>query len=88
MGTRKTNEGEPLMTCREKEMASKPGRPKGPGMSLAGARLLARRCPACRWRESGLRLLCGTREGARPILRLCRVGVREGACQAAGTARH
>jgi hypothetical protein len=32
-------------------------------MSLAGARLLARRCPACRRREPGLRLLHGTWEG-------------------------
>src|SRR5258707_15655573 len=29
-------------------------------MSLADTRLLARRCPACRWREPGLRLACGT----------------------------
>jgi len=33
------------------------------GMSLAGARVLARWCPACRRRESGLRLLHGTWEG-------------------------
>jgi hypothetical protein len=33
-------------------------------MSLAGAHVLARRCPAWRWREPGLRLLCGTWEGA------------------------
>jgi hypothetical protein len=32
-------------------------------MSLAGTRLLARRCPACRWREPGLPLLHGTWEG-------------------------
>jgi hypothetical protein len=32
-------------------------------MSPAGARLLARWCPAWRWRESGLRLLHGTWEG-------------------------
>jgi len=32
-------------------------------MSLAGARLLAGRCPVWRWRESGLRLSCGTWEG-------------------------
>ena len=30
------------------------------GMSLAGARSLARRCPAWRRREPGLLLLCGT----------------------------
>jgi len=29
-------------------------------MSLADTRLLARRCSACRWREPGLRLACGT----------------------------
>ena len=34
-----------------------------PGRSLAGAVLLARRCPAYRWRESGLRLSWGTWEG-------------------------
>jgi hypothetical protein len=28
------------------QMTSEPGRSNGPGMSLAGARLLARRCPA------------------------------------------
>src|SRR5258708_35804211 len=35
-----------------------------PGMSLADTRLLARRCPAQRWREPDLRLSCGTWEGA------------------------
>ena len=35
-----------------------------PGMSLAGARLLARWCPAWRRREPGLRLPRGTWEGA------------------------
>jgi hypothetical protein len=34
-------------------------------MSLAGARLLARWCPAWRRREPGLRLLHGTWEGGR-----------------------
>jgi len=33
-------------------------------MSLAEIRLLARRCPACRRREPGLRLPHGTGEGA------------------------
>jgi hypothetical protein len=32
-------------------------------MSLAGARLLARWCPAWRWREPSLRLSYGTWEG-------------------------
>jgi len=36
-----------------------------PGKSLAGDRLLARRCPACRRREPELLLLRGTWEGAR-----------------------
>ena len=39
------------------------GQDRTPGMSLAGARVLARWCPACRRREPGLRLLHGTREG-------------------------
>jgi hypothetical protein len=46
----------------------KPGCHFGSGMSLAGARLLARRCPAWRRREPGLRLLHGTWEGVAPIL--------------------
>src|SRR5438034_7987806 len=46
-------------------MASEPERLNGSGMSLAGARVLARRCPAWRRREPGLRLLRGTWEGER-----------------------
>ena len=49
-----------------------------PGMSLAGARVLARRCPAWRRREPGLRLLHGTWEGEP---RHCRRGWREGAAE-------
>jgi len=41
-------------------------------MSLADTRLLARRCPACRWREPGLRLACGT--WGRRVLILLRRG--------------
>ena len=41
-------------------MTSKPGFHFGPGKSLAGARLLARRCPAWRPREPGLLLSRGT----------------------------
>jgi hypothetical protein len=41
-------------------MASKPRDGSALGMSLAGARLLARWCPALRRREPGLRLLHGT----------------------------
>ena len=65
VGTGKASVSEPLLTCRNKKMTSKPGRLNGAGMSLAGARLLARRCPAWRRRESGLRLLHGTWEGGR-----------------------
>ncbi|ATL81764.1 hypothetical protein SMALA_1530 [Streptomyces malaysiensis subsp. malaysiensis] len=43
--------------------ASKPGCDQNSGMSLAGARLLARWCPACRRRESNLLLSHGTGEG-------------------------
>jgi hypothetical protein len=42
------------------QMTSKPGWGVNPGISLAGARLLARRCPVWRWRESSLPLSCGT----------------------------
>ena len=54
-------------------------------MSLAGARFLARRCPACRRREPGLRLLRGTWEGTP---RHCSSdGWREGGCRAAETVK-
>jgi len=45
------------------QMTSKLGRHLGSGMSLAGIRLLAKRCPAWRRREPGLRLSHGTWEG-------------------------
>jgi hypothetical protein len=81
VGTGKASVSEPLMTCRNKQMTSKPGRLNSPGMSLAGARLLARRCPAWRRRESGLRLLHGTWEGGCrhrcPGAGECRGGERE-----------
>jgi len=35
--------------------------------------LLARRCPACRWREPGLRLACGS-TGRRALILLLRGG--------------
>ena len=65
VGTGKASMSESLMTCRNEQKTSKPDRAKGSGISLAGARWLARRCPAYRRRESGLRLLCGTWEGGR-----------------------
>jgi len=46
-------------------------------MSLAGARLLARRCPACRRREPGLLLPCGTGEGVSGYFLPGQAGERE-----------
>ena len=63
VGIGKASESESLVTCRNLEMTSKPGCQCDPGMSLAGARLLARRCPACRRREPDLLRPCGTGEG-------------------------
>src|SRR6266536_5618381 len=47
-----------------RKVASKPGCQCRSGMSLAGARFLARWCPACRRREPGLLLTHRTWEGA------------------------
>ena len=58
------------------KVASKPGVTFWPGMSLAGARLLARWCPAWRRREPDLRLPCGTWESASRY-RPARPGSRE-----------
>jgi hypothetical protein len=81
VGTGKASVSEPLTTCRNKQLTSEPDRLNGSGMSLAGARLLARRCPAWRRRESGLRLLHGTWEGGcrhrRPWRRKAPGGERE-----------
>ena len=60
VGTRKTIAVDASLL---NEVASKPGRLFGSGMSLAGARVLARWCPAWRQREPGLRLSYGTWEG-------------------------
>lgn len=46
VGTGKASGSEPLTTRRNEQMTSKPERTRVSGMSLAGARLLARRCPA------------------------------------------
>ena len=78
VGTGKASVSEPLTTCRNKQLTSEPGRLNGSGMSLAGARLLARRCPAWRRRESGLRPLHGTWEGGCRYRRLG-AGRRRGA---------
>ena len=42
VGIGKASVSEPLMTCRKVELTSKPGHSSSPGMSLAGARWLAR----------------------------------------------
>ena len=63
-GTGKASASESLLTCRNPKTTSKPGCFGYLGMSLADIRLLARRCPACRRREPGLRLPRGTGEGA------------------------
>src|SRR6266536_2636549 len=61
VGTGKVSASSSLLTCRNWfEVASELGRARGPRMSLADTRLLARRCPACRRREPGLRLPRGT----------------------------
>src|ERR1035437_4846859 len=50
VGIRKANVSESLMKCRNvKYMTSKPGCSRSPGMSLAGARLLARWVCHERW---------------------------------------
>jgi hypothetical protein len=90
VGTRKASESEPLSRCRKQSRWHQNLGAWGcPGRSLAGARLLARRCPAWRRRESGLRLSRGTWEGGRryrvPVP--AGAGWREGARRAAGTAR-
>jgi hypothetical protein len=46
VGTGKASESEPLMTCREVGWHRNRADRLWPGMSLAGARLLARWCPA------------------------------------------
>src|SRR3954454_4943300 len=63
VGIGKASASESLLTCRKVELTSEPGCQGSPGMSLAGARLLARRCPAYRRREPGLRPSYGTGEG-------------------------
>jgi hypothetical protein len=73
VGIGKTNASESPMKCRYLSLSDiKIGvYLEDPEMSLAGARRLARRCPACRRREPGLLLLYGTWEGAP---RHCRAG--------------
>jgi hypothetical protein len=66
VGTRKASESEPLSKCRNQIRWHRNWGAWGCfRTSLAGARLLARRCPAWRRREPGLRLLRGTWEGGR-----------------------
>ena len=60
-----------------REAASEPGVTAWPGMSLAVTRLLARWCPAQRWREPGMRLSCGTWESVPRYCRPRKGGERE-----------
>ena len=54
MWVKKANVSEPLMTCRNAIDDIKTGVSQTSGMSLGGACLLPRWCPAWRWRELGL----------------------------------
>ena len=76
VGTGKVSESEPLSRCRNQNRWHQNRGVWGcPGISLAGARVLARRCPAWRRREPGLRLSRGTWEGGR---RYCAPVPRQG----------
>jgi hypothetical protein len=84
VGIGKASASESPSTCRNQfQVASELGRARGSRMSLAETRLLARRCPAYRRREPGLRLSRGTWEGW-PRYRRLQGGERERA-QAGGT---
>ena len=66
VGIRKASESEPLSKCRNQTRRHQNWGAWGCSRtSLAGARVLARRCPAWRRREPGLRLSRGTWEGGR-----------------------
>jgi hypothetical protein len=82
VGTRKASESEPLSKCRNQIRWHRNWGAWGCfRTSLAGARLLARWCPAWRRREPGLRLSRGTWEGGRrycaPVPGKGRAGERE-----------
>src|SRR5258706_16071458 len=62
-GIRKASESDPLMKRRKLRDDTKTGYVLNPGMSLAGARLLARRGPGGRGGEGDLRVLQGNGEG-------------------------
>jgi hypothetical protein len=89
VGIRKASESEPLSRCRNQIRRHQNWGVWGCSrMSLAGARVLARRCPAWRRREPGLRLSRGTWEGGRRYCVFTPLGgAREGARRAAETAR-
>jgi len=66
VGIRKASESEPLSKCRNQIRRHRNWGAWGCfRTSLAGARVLARRCPAWRRRAPGLRLSRGTWEGGR-----------------------
>ena len=69
-------------------MTSKPGGQCSPGMSLAGAHLLARRRPACRRRESDPLALVENARRRGPILSSFSEGLGEGARGSASSSRN
>ena len=78
VGTRKTNASESLLTCRNRYRRHRNrGVKRIPGQAWRVCRLLARWCPACRRREPGLRLPCGTGEGVPGYALFVRAGERE-----------
>ncbi len=78
VGTRKTNASESLLTCRNRYRRHRNrGVKRIPGQAWRVCRLLARWCPACRRREPGLRLPCGTGEGVPGHALFVRAGERE-----------
>ena len=88
VGARETSASESLPTCRNKATRHQNrGTGSCPGTSLAGARVLARRCPAWRGREPGLPRPNGTGEGAhrnnRLAMRVWPVAVRGGSAPVA-----
>ena len=78
VGTRKTNASESLLTCRNRYRRHRNRGVKWiPGRAWRVCRFLARWCPACRRREPGLRLPCGTGEGVPGYALVVRPGERE-----------
>jgi hypothetical protein len=90
VGIGKASASEPLMTCRDQEVASKPGHPNSPETSLAGVPFIGQVVPgmkAARVRSAAFAWNVGRRV---PTLPACAGLVwvrREGARRAAETVR-